>query len=178
MVDRILDLPRQEKRDDTYERQRSNLERLLAEFSGEVSFYVNPSVMIEIERTPDTSRRDELLRVFEGYRFTTESVLLFPFSIPFSLPSKEDSAAIGEIGRLCTSMKRGDLKIIADALCNSSIDVLLIVDENHIANRKVIAYLKNNNLEGRLMIFTPETLYNHLKNNVRLPDALGSAGGT
>jgi hypothetical protein len=70
---------------------------------------------------------------------------------------------------------KGDLKIIADALCNSSIDALLTVDENHIANQKVITYLKNSNLEGKLMIFTPEALYNHLTSTARLPDALSSA---
>jgi len=100
------------------------LKKLLSEFSEVLKFYVNPSVMAEIERTVDPSRRGALLKVFKSYEFTSRACSFFPFSIPFSIPSQEDSATITEISQLRPSMK-GDLKIVADAFCNSSIDILL-----------------------------------------------------
>lgn len=131
IVNNVLDLEESRPSDTTGQENSEYLKLLLSGpvATGEMIFYVNPSVRWQINNTKDEQHKEGLLAKLSEFEFTELNLTIFPFHFPAKFISKEQSALIDELCKDHPALFR-DKKIIADAAFNEYINVLLTTDKN------------------------------------------------
>ena len=124
IVNNILDL--NEKRTNLFGKNQTECLRLILEeaSTGKVSLFINPSVLEQINNTPDETRKRKLLQKCKGFKFEEFNLTIFPFTFPATFITQEQSAFVDKICKKHPALVR-DQKIIADAGFNDKMDVLL-----------------------------------------------------
>lgn len=92
-------------------------------------FFVNPTVMSQIQATNNPVRRKALVGIADEFRFTEYKMSIFPFSFPARFLSTEQKNNIRQLCVEHPSLEK-DQKILADAAFNENIDVLLTTDDD------------------------------------------------
>jgi len=129
-----------------------------------VRLIVNPTVEQEIKRTPDLQRRDDLLMKFNQFHFTSYNKTIFPFVLPATLFASEDKETLKQLFEDLPKEFKKDKKILADAVFNQQIELLLTVDREHLANDRLRNSLESVGLDKKIKVFTPKELLEYLKN--------------
>lgn len=119
-----------EKRTDLFGKNQTECLRLILKASlvSKISLFINPSVLEQINNTPDKKRKKELLLKCKEFEFEEFNLTIFPFTFPATYITEEQSALIEKICEEHPALVR-DQKIIADAGFNDKIDVLLTTDK-------------------------------------------------
>ena len=123
--------------------------------TGDMTLYINPSVINQINDTVDEKLKAELLAKCREYRYEEFNLSIFPLHFPVTFISDEQAAFIEQICKEHPGLTR-DQKIIADAVFNDNIDVLLTTD------RKLARQVHR---VGKVKIMLPEDLW-HLYQNI------------
>jgi len=155
IVNRILDIEEPSQEGSLYEEDRFFLKKILEtrELVQRLELYVNPSVKMEIEATKNDQRREELLKIFNSFKFILFTTTVFPIVFPATFLSEEEKLKLMKLCEANPSLVK-DEKIIADAAFCQHIDVLLTTDRRHLANRGVCI--------EKLKICTPKELFDCL----------------
>jgi hypothetical protein len=150
IVNRILQIE-EARTDARWEQDRFFLDRLLNGpiSKGTMAFLVNPTVMSQINDTPDIELRRKLNNVAKQFRFTEISMSIFPLHFPVRFLSEEQKSEIHNICSRYHCLIR-DRKILADAAFGGGIDVLLTTDRD--LARKVP-------LIGKIFVMLPQKLW-------------------
>jgi len=131
IVNNVLDLEEKRQNNLTWKENIKYLKLLLGRpvATGDMVFYVNPSVKWQINNTKVKQRKEGLLDKFKEFQFIEFNLTIFPFRFPATFITKEQSVLIKQ---LCTAHPAlgKDRKIIADAAFNKNIDVLLTTDKD------------------------------------------------
>jgi len=154
IVNRILDLEASPPHS-RWQEDREYLRRLLNEpvASGTMKFFINPTVISQIEATRNTERRDALLSAVQQFEFTEFNMTIFPFRFPAKFLSKAQKAEIQQLCLTYPALER-DKKILADSALNETIDVLLTTDRDLV--RKVPQF-------GKAKVMLPKQLWDFYK---------------
>jgi len=130
IINNLLDLE-ESRRDLKWEENRKYLKRLRdgPMASGDMTFFVNPTVISQIQATKSPERRKALLDIVDQFRFTEFNMTIFPFSFPARFLSTEQKNNIRQLCVEHPSLEK-DQKILADAAFNENIDVLLTTDDD------------------------------------------------
>lgn len=160
IVNRILGITKAESSNFKEEEDRRYLSRIIKDYvkKGLVCLIVNPSVKREIEQTPDSKKKAELLALFNQLNFTPYNNTAFTFTFPAHFVTEEEKRMLGEICARIRGFGK-DKKIFLDALANPEIHVLLTTDRKHLADKGLDIYGKP--------IFTPRQLFEYLHNKTR-----------
>lgn len=168
-VNRILDIEVQKPNDRKWEENRACLSKIINNYCkrGDVQLFVNPSVEREIKNTKrDPQRRNRLLALFNRLQFTGNHKTVFPIILsdehPVTFLSEEEKKTLKELYEDIASFQK-DEKILADAVFNPQIEVLLTVDEEHLANDKFRNLLKSKGLDKKIKVFTPKEFLDYLQ---------------
>jgi hypothetical protein len=129
-----------------------------------VRLIVNPTVEQEIKRTPDLQKRDDLLMRFNQFHFTSYNKTIFPFHFPATFLASEEKEALKQIFEDLPKKFKKDKKILADAVFNQQIELLLTTDRKTLANYRLRNRLESVGLDKKIQVFTPKELFEYLKN--------------
>lgn len=97
--------------------------------SGKIKLFINPSVVSQVEATPDIKRRRELMAIAEQFKFTEFNMTIFPFSFSAHFLSTTQKAKVQKLCMQHPTLAR-DEKILAGAAFNERIEVLLTPDRD------------------------------------------------
>lgn len=91
IVNYALDIEESRPDDPTWQKNVNYLRHLLGGpvTKGDMTFYVNPSVMWQINNTEDQERKAKLLAMFREFRFTEFNLTVFPFHFPVKFITEE-----------------------------------------------------------------------------------------
>ena len=128
-----------------------------------VRLIVNPTVEQEIKRTPDLQKRDALLMRFNQFYFTSYNKTIFPFRFPATFLASEEKEALKQIFEDLPKKFKKDKKILADAVFNQKIELLLTTDRKTLANYRLRNRLESVGLHKKIKVFTPKELFEHLE---------------
>ena len=157
IINRILDLDKPES-DTKYEEDRNYLIKILDLFSkNKIKFFINPSVKTEISKTMDRLRRHKLLDICSRYEFISFNKNFFPLYFPFTFVSEEKIKLLNALCEDNPALNK-DIKIIADPVFCTSMDIVLTTDRRHLAGKGI--HLQN------LKIFTPKELFLYLRRHL------------
>jgi len=163
-VNRILRIEEEQPNNQKWEEDREYLSKIIENYvrKGIVQLFVNPSVKQEIEATPDSQKREQLLALFNQYHYTPYNKWIFPIVFPVHFVTKEEKK---ELEELCKEIKgfEQDEKIFLDAVSNSEVEVLLTTDREHLARKEICDYLKGKGLDKKMLVCTPKKFYEHLQ---------------
>ena len=131
IVNNVLDLEEKRQNNLTWQENIKYLKLLLSGpvATGDVIFYVNPSVKWQINNTKVEQRKNGLLAKFEEFQFIEFNLTIFPFHFPATFVTEEQAALVDELCKEHPALFK-DNKIIADAAFNDNIDVLLTTDKD------------------------------------------------
>lgn len=131
IVNYVLDIEESRPDDPTWQENVNYLRQLLdgPVTRGDMTFYVNPSVMWQINNTEEQERKATLLAKFKEFQFTEFNVTIFPFHFPAKFITEEQAVLIDKLCEEHPALAR-DRKIIADAAFSEEIDVLLTTDKD------------------------------------------------
>ncbi len=131
IVNYVLDLDEYRLDDKTWQENINFLKLLLSwpVATGEMTFYVNPSVMWQIEKTKDEERRKRLQAKCKEFQFTEYNLTVFPFRFPAKFITEEQATLIEQLCNKYPALYK-DRKIIADGAFDEKIDVLLTTDKD------------------------------------------------
>ncbi len=129
IVNYVLDLEEKRQNNPTKQEDIKYLKLLLGSpvATGDMTFYVNPSVKWQINNTPCKQRKEGLLTKFKEFQFIEFSSTSFPIVFPVVFMTEEQSALIKQLRTAHPKLGR-DAKIMADAAFNNNMDVLLTTD--------------------------------------------------
>ncbi len=163
-VNRILEIDTSQVKDALYEEDRLYLSKIIKEYVERslVQLIVNPSVKLEIENTPDRQKRERLLALYNQFRFTAYNTTIFPFTFPATFLTNGEKKTLEELLEGFPSFKK-DMKIFADAIFNSEVEVLLTTDREHLANNKFHHHLEEKGLDKKVKVFTPKEFFEYLR---------------
>jgi len=152
IVNRILDLE-ESRPDENWEEDRKYLMKLRygPVASGKIKLFINPSVVSQVEATPDPERRKELMAVAEQFKFIEFNMTIFPFSFPAHFLSTTQKAEIQKLCMQHPALAR-DEKILADAAFNERIEVLLTTDRDLVGQGAQL---------GKVRIMLPKQLWDY-----------------
>lgn len=169
-VNRILDIEVVKPNDHKWEEDRQYLSKIIKNYvkKGIVQLFVNPSVEREIRNTKkDPQRKNRLLALFKRLEFTPNHKTVFPIVLsdehPATFLSEEEKKTLEELSRDIPSFKKDDVKIFADAVFNSQIEVLLVPHEEHFLKGRFRNFLENKGLDKKIKVFTPKEFYEYLQ---------------
>lgn len=93
IVNNVLDLEERRPNETTGQENVKYLKLLLSGpvATGDMTFYVNPSVRWQINNTKDEQRKEGLLAKLKEFQFTEFNLTIFPFHFPAKFISKEQS---------------------------------------------------------------------------------------
>lgn len=117
--------------------------------AGDMTFFVNPSVISQIQATTDPVRMEALVNIAHQFSFTEFNLTIFPLSFPAKFLTAEQKNQIEKIRAQHPSLEK-DIKILADAAFSDFIDVLLTTDKD--LARKVPQL-------GRVKVMLPKKLW-------------------
>jgi predicted nucleic acid-binding protein len=155
-----------ELRDSTDEEDRLYLSRIVEQYvrNDIVRLVVNPTVEQEIKKTTNPQRRDALLIRFNQFHFTAFNKTVFPFVLPATLFSSGEKETTEQLFEGLPNEFRKDEKILADAVFNQQIEILLTADRKHLANDRFRNRLESVGLDKKIKVLTPKELFEYLKN--------------
>jgi predicted DNA-binding protein (UPF0278 family) len=159
-----------EEKNDQYEEDRTFLSKILnlSIKNTHIKIFVNPSVKQEIKSTPDQERREKLLNIFNRFHFTEFNKSIFGktkkgkekgITFPVNFLTLEEKRFCQELKQEMPSLT-DDMKIIADALFNKEIDILLSV-EHHI-HEDLVKFLLKKGIKAK--VFNPKKCFDYLRN--------------
>ena len=128
---------------------------------GIVKLVVNPSVKWEIEKTPDSHKKKQLLALFDQFHFTPYNKTIFPFRFPAHFLTPDEQKDLAELRRKIKGFQR-DARIFIEAVSSSQVEVLLTTDRAHLARKEIWDYLKSKDLDKKISVYTPKEFYEHL----------------
>ena len=163
-VNRILDVEESRPENLPYEEDRKYLPKILENYVNKdiVQLFVNPSVKLEIENTPDPQRRGQLLDVYNQFHFTSHNKTIFGFSFSAIFVKNEEELMLEELRTKIKDFDK-DAKPFLDAVSNSQIEVLLTTDREHLANEKLRNFLRSKGLDKKVKVFTPKEFFEYLE---------------
>ena len=129
IVNHVLDLEERRLGNKTWQENIKFLKFLLTGpvTNGDMTLYVNPSVMWQIENTRDEERKKALQTKCKEFQFAEFNLTVFPFRFPATFISEEQATLIEQLCKNHPALSK-DRKIIADGAFNEKIDVLLTTD--------------------------------------------------
>lgn len=102
-----------------------------------MTFYVNPSVKMEIDNTSSQERRVKPEKIFDEFSFISFNKSIFPkWKFPTNFLTDEEKGILTSLVRNNPSLVK-DEKILADATFYKNIDVLLTTDRTHLADKNI-----------------------------------------
>ena len=152
--------------DSTDEQDRLYLSKIAEQYVKHdiVRLIVNPTVKQEIEKTSAPQRRDDLLARFNQFHFTSYNKTIFPLHFPATFLASKEKEMLKQIYESLPKEFKRDEKIFADAVFNQQIEFLLTIDRTHLAIDRFRNRLESVGLDKKIEVFTPEELFEHLKN--------------
>lgn len=166
IVNRVLDI-NIETNAPQKEEDRRYLSKIVEQYakSDMLCLWVNPTVELEISRTPDTQRKAQLLAQFSRFHFMTYNKTIFPFKFPATFLTGQEKKMLEELFEDIPSFKK-DEKIFADAVFNSQVEVLLTTDREHLLKEKFQTRVQMKGLDKKIKIFSPKQFFEYLQNIV------------
>ena len=164
-VNRVLDMDK-EIHDSRGEEDRLYLSKIVKQYvkNDVVRLIVNPTVKQEIKKTTNLQRRDDLLMMFNQFHFTSYNKTIFPFVFPATFLVSEEKKTLKQLFEGLPKGFKKDEKILADAVFNQQIELLLTADRKHLANDRFRNRLESVGLDKKIKVFTPKELFEYLKN--------------
>lgn len=156
IVNRVLNIDEVRSYDAKWEEDRTYLTQIIKDYVNKnlVRLIVNPTVERQINKTRCAQRREQLLKKFKQFGFTSDNKTIFPFTFPATFVTEKEREKLEE---LCGEIKgfERDQKIFIDTVSNPEVDVLLTTDRKHLVGKELSSQ--------SVLVLTPKEFHEYLQ---------------